>query len=729
MLFMQKLRCYILFSLFVFLCFISYSQQYSNEDYSLGRPIAHAYKTDSSPLFDGQVIDDSFWQKIETIGDFTQTQPESGKQSSEKTEVRIAYNENVFWIAVVCYDNQVDKLVVTDSRRDASLDNTDSFLFILDTYKDGQNGFLFGTNSIGIQYDGQVSDEGQDDFNTNWDGSWEVKTEVGNYGWSAEFMIPLRTLRYKTGNEQEWGINFRRNIQKTNEIAYWAVLPSAFDLKRLSLAGTLKGLDLQSPGNLKVIPYVLGQLSKDYTVDKPETNLDTEFGVDVKYSISPSMTLDLTYNTDFAQVEVDEQQINLNRFNLFFPEKRPFFLENAGLFSIGSPGEIDLFFSRRIGIGDNKELVPIIGGARLSGKVNKTQIGVLSMFTDEVEESQINKNNFSVARVSHEFAPRSAIGAAFINRSGLDSEDADFNRTYAADIKVGLGKKAQINGFYSKTDSPGDEKDNHAFNASAAYEWNGWILSAGYTEAGAGFNPEVGFMRRTAFRKPQFLIFYYYRPKKNFLGLLELRPHVSYNSYWNFDGFRETSFLHVDNHWEWKNGFQIYTGINFTSEGIISPFEIFKGIFVPPGTYNHEEAQIVFKTNQSRPFYFSTNSIIGGFFGGNRIENTITLGARIGDKFNTKITYGRNDINIPDGDFNTNLISTRLSYSFTPKIYLQSLIQYNDVQELLTANVRFGMLGQANAGWFIVYNESYRSGDIQNRGLFVKYSLVLDVLN
>jgi len=237
------------------------------------------------------------------------------------------------------------------------------FLFILDTYKDSQNGFVFGTNSVGIEYDAQVDNEGQGNFNNNrqqggviggfnlnWDASWEVKTKVGEFGWSAEFAIPFRTLRFKSGENTTWGINFRRNIRKTNEIAFWSQMPLGLDMKRLSLAGTLTGLDIKNPGNLKVIPYALGRVDRDFTDPDGETEVNGDIGVDVKYSVTPSITLDLTYNTDFAQVEVDDQQVNLDRFNLFFPEKRPFFLENAGLFTVGSPGEVDLFFSRRIGI-------------------------------------------------------------------------------------------------------------------------------------------------------------------------------------------------------------------------------------------------------------------------------------------------------------------------------------------------------------------------------------------
>ena len=475
-------------------CLVLPSFSQNNNPNVSERPITLANPIETEPAIDGNVISDPLWQKITPITELIQLRPNAGSPVSEKTEVRIAFTPKTLYLSVVCYDSQPDKLVVSDGRRDAPLDNMDAFIFILDTYHDGQNGFVFGTHSQGGQYDGQVNNEGQGNFNQNrqqggmiggfnlnWDASWEVKTEVGEYGWSAEFAIPFRTIRFKTGQDITWGFNFRRNIRKTNEIAYWAPLPIQFDLNRLSLAGDLTGLNLQNPGNLKVIPYVLGQIAQDFENSDGKAKPNGSIGTDVKFSITPSMTLDLTYNTDFAQVEVDEQQVNLDRFNLFFPEKRPFFLENAGLFTVGSPGEIDLFFSRRIGIGDDGQLVPIIGGARLSGKIKKTNIGFLNMFTEGIE-NEVPANNFTVARVNHELAQRSTVGAVFINRQGMNDEPNDYNRTFAADTRIGLGKKAQITGFVAQTQTPGMDEAQHAFKLNAQYEWNGLIASGAYTK-------------------------------------------------------------------------------------------------------------------------------------------------------------------------------------------------------------------------------------------------------
>ena len=704
------------------------------------RPVTQANPLQKEPTIDGEVLNDPVWATIKPFGDLKQLQPYSGQPASEKTDIRIGYTSTTFYLSVVCYDAKPKELVVSDSRRDAPLDKTDAFMFILDTYHDSQNGFVFGTNPAAVEYDAQVDNEGQGNFsnarqqggvvggfNLNWDASWTVKTLTGDFGWSAEFAIPLRTLRFATGKDVVWGINFQRNIRKSNEIAYWAPMPIQFDLKRLSLAGTLRGLNLQTPGNLKLIPYVLGQASKDYTTTPPTTKVTPEIGGDVKFSVTPSITLDLTYNTDFAQVEVDEQQVNLDRFNLFFPEKRPFFLENAGLFSVGSAGEVDLFFSRRIGIGTNGTLVPIIGGARLSGKAKNTNLGILSMFTDNVEKAKIQKNNFTVARVNQQFGTRSSLGGLFVNRKGMGDIKDDYNSTFALDGKIGLGKKAQLSGYVAKTNTPGISKNDHSFRFQSQYEWNGWNMNAAYTEVGEGFNPEVGFLQRTAFRKPEVLILKRIRPKGKSV-LLELRPHVSWRSYWDFKGQLVTSFLHIDNHWEFKNGIETHTGINFTTEGVYKPFEISKGVTVPVGMYDHSEAQIVFFTNQSKPVFISTRHVIGGFFGGKRFNNSVTVGVRFGDKFNSQFILDRNDINLPYGDFKTNIIRTRLSYSFTPRIYVQSLVQYNSVVDAWSTNLRFGWLQQANTGLFVVFNHSTYKGDPNAQSFIVKYSRMFDVL-
>jgi len=741
MTFFIRLLYFLLF--FLSYSFISTSQTMQQSKQQSDRPSFTTTLLTSDPIIDGNVLNDEVWKSVTPIDKLIQIKPQFGAPASEKTEIRVAYTKSMLYVSVVCYDSNPKNIVISDARRDADLNNDDSFLFIIDTYNDQQNGFLFGTNASGMEYDAQIDNEGQGNFNSNrqqggviggtnlnWDTSWVVKTETGDYGWSAEFAIPFRSIRFTAGDNQTWGINFQRNISKTSETAYWASLPIGFDMKRLSLAGKVHGLSLKNPGNLKIMPYVLGQVINNKAVNPSDTETNFETGIDIKYSITPSITLDLTYNTDFAQVEVDEQQVNLDRFNLFFPEKRAFFLENAGQFTVGSPGEVDLFFSRRIGIGDNGNIVPIIGGARLSGKIGQTNIGFLSMFTDDVEEAGIEKNNFTVARVNHDFSKsRSSLGAVFVNRAGLGDTVDDYNRVFAVDGKWGLGKKAQITGFIAKSTTPGIDGNDHAFKLNANYNWDGWNLNAGYTEVGEGFNPEVGFLQRTAFRKPEFLIFKQWRPK-NMGNLLEVRPHISYRGYWNFDDELVTGFLHIDNHWVWKSGFEVHTGINFTTEGVQQDFQL-SGVTVPLNTYRHQELQLIVITNQNKAISLSTRTIIGGYFGGNRIANSGTLKIRMGDKFNASLILNHNDIDLPNGDFTAIVSGARLSYSFTPRMFAQTLIQHNNVSNITSVNARFGWLRSANTGLFVVFN-FIKDDDfidaLNSQSITIKYTHRFDLL-
>ena len=697
------------------------------------------------PIIDGDVLNEALWEQVYTIRDLKQIKPNYGTPASEKTAIKIAYTSKTLYVAVVCFDTSPEKIVVSDSRRDADLNDDDSFLFIIDTYNDQQNGFLFGTNADGMEYDAQIDNEGEGNFsanrqqggvvggtNINWDASWEVKTKKGDFGWSAEFAIPLRSIRFNGGNNKTWGVNFQRNISKRSETAYWANLPLGFDIKRLSLAGKMHGLNLKSPKNLKIIPYGLVQSIQNNHPPKNTTG-NTAVGGDIKYSLTPGLTLDMTYNTDFAQVEVDEQQVNLDRFNLFFPEKRPFFLENAGQFSVGSPGEVDLFFSRRIGIGSGGSLVPIIGGSRVSGKIGQTNIGLLSMFTDEIPDEtgaiELLKNNYSVARINHDFAAqRSSLGGIMVSRSGLN-DPHDYNRVVAVDGKLGIGKKAQLSGYLSQSSTLGIETDAHAFNFLAVYNWNGWNLRAGYTEVGEGFNPEVGFLLRSAFKKPEFLIFKQWRPK-NTGKLLEVRPHISYRGYWNFQNTQETGFLHVDNHWVWESGFEIHTGINFTRETVLSAFPI-SNVTVRTGAYNHQEFQFVLMSNANRKFYYQTRTLIGGYFGGNRISSTNRATFRLGDKFNTEGVFNYNRLELPEGDANVLISGLRLAYSFTPRMFLQSLVQYNNVSNITSVNARFGWLRNANTGLFVVLNiikDTDYFDALNNQSITIKYSHQFDLL-
>ena len=355
------------------------------------RPAAVAVMIPEAPTLDGDVLNDPAWSGVTPTSGFIQKTPNTGQPVSERTEVYIAYTGDTLYFGVVCYDREPGKIVVADSRRDSELDETDSFQIILDTYRDEQTGFVFGTNPVGIEYDGQVTREGEGGAPFRPVGSTRTGTpcgrsarEISEIGWSAEFAIPFTTLRYPRGEEQVWTLNMQRNIRRHNEQSFWSPIPIQFEIYRLALAGSVAGLQVPSQRNLKLLPYVLGEIQKE-SAETSITDHNFEFGIDLKYSITPSLTLDATYNTDFAQVEADDFQINLNRFNIFFPEKRPFFLENAGYFSVGVPKRLSSSSAAASGSVPAGEVVPIIAGARMSGKLaEQYNVGALYMRTEAV---------------------------------------------------------------------------------------------------------------------------------------------------------------------------------------------------------------------------------------------------------------------------------------------------------------------------------------------------------
>ncbi len=705
-----------------------------------GRPVVRPSPVEVAPTVDGNVLEDPAYTEVEPAVGFSQQAPYEGQPASEKTEIYVVYTTDTLYFGVVCYDRDPQGIIVASSRRDSSLVETDSFQLILDTYLDRQSGYVFGTNPVGIQYDGQVTREGQGSgfqtaggFNINWDGDWEVEAKTSEIGWSAEIAIPFRTIRFPRSPDQDWGVNFQRNIRRRNEQSFWAPIPRQFNLFRVSLAGSMAGIGVPRQNNLKVLPYVLATTSKETDVETTDDRTG-DLGIDVKYSLTPSLTADGTVNTDFAQVEADELQVNLDRFNLFFPEKRPFFLENAGYFSVGVPEEVELFYSRRIGLGPEGEIVPINWGGRMSGKArDRYNIGLLYTQTAALDDVS-PKNRFGVARLSRDLPNRSSIGGIVINREGRDPGTAadDYNWTYSLDGRWGIKEDGLIQGFYARTKTPGLEGEDHAFRLGGSWDTERWSFSANYTEVGDQFNPEVGFLARQGYRKPDAFILRRIRPA-DLVGLLEIRPHVSYRGFWDFDDFQETGLLHLDTHWEWRNGYEVHTGINFTREGLKEPFEISDGVTVPTGTYDNSEAALVFYSNRGAPVSVALRAIAGGFFDGRRLSLSPTLQFRIGDTFNTEIGWRYNDIDLESGAFETNLGILRASYSFTPKIYLQGLLQYNDRDDIWATNLRFGWLTRASAGFYLVYNEIQEIDGtgtvIPGRSITLKYSHLFDVLN
>ena len=709
-------------------------------------PVAGATRTATAPVIDGR-LDDEVWSGGGTLDGFVQREPSEGRPASQRTEVRIAYDDEALYVAAWLFDDDPGSVVLGQTLRDASLDDADAFVVILDTYRDRQNGFVFGTTPAGIEYDGQVVNQGQGGgsgqmrqqsgsgggFNLNWDGSWGVATSTDESGWYAEMRIPFATLRYGQGGAQTWGINFERKIRRNNEQSVWSPIPRQFNLYRVSLAGTV---DLEAPAKrlLTLSPYVLTDGLKDYTVANPEADFGFQVGGDAKIGLNQSLTLDLTANTDFAQAEVDDQQVNLTRFSLFFPEKRAFFLENAGTFAVGQSRAAELFFSRRIGLSGGQE-VPIRAGARLTGRVGDLQVGVLNIQTGGTsaidEETGLSEplapaNNFSVVRAFQELGNRTRLGGIFVSRLNTD-DTADRNFTFGLDGRLGVGEALTFDGWFSATETPeasalasSDGAFNggeYGFAGSAEYVTRDWEMSAGYREIGEAMNPEVGFLNRRDYRQVNVRVLRHLRTEGT-PWFREFRPHISYNQFWSLDGFMESYMVHIDSHFAFENGafFQL-PGFNLTGEGLEEPFEIRDGITIPAGTYHNAEWSFRANTNQSAALSASGGWTLGGFYTGWQFAPSIDVTYRYSDTFAASLRANYFDVHLDEGDFTTAVFGLNGSYSFTPRIYLQANLQYNDDTENFGTNLRLGWLDTAGTGLFIVFNDTEHMGRYARTGI------------
>ncbi len=697
------------------------------------RPVAQAVRVVKGPVIDGR-LDDSVWLAARPIGGFVQHEPFDGREATEQTEVRILFDRGALYIGARLFDRDPGGIIRGETRRDLALKEQDTFMILLDTFRDRQNGFLFATTPAGVEHDGQINKEGEGGFggpvgnaptvtganeNVNWDGTWEVRTTIDGQGWSAEFRIPFETLRYGSGKPQVWGLNLARFIRRKNEEDFWSPVPRQHTLFRVSMAGTLEGLEPPSTRTLLLTPSVVGSLQKDYRANTA-TDGALELGADAKIGLTPSLTLDLTYNTDFAQVEADDQQVNLTRFNLFFPEKRPFFLENAGVFAFGTPQSADIFFSRRIGLDRNNQQVPIDGGGRLSGKIGRLSLGLLDVQAG---------NNYSVGRVLYDLPHRSRIGAIAVGRINTDST-GDHNLTVGVDGKLGIGEAISLDGYVAHSETPGATGRSNVVNLSGTYTTRTWELGGAFRRVDEGFRPDVGYLERPAFQFASLRVLRHLRTP-NLAWFREARPHVTLRQYDDLDGKPQSRLLHIDTHFVFANGaFFELPGVNFTREALRAPFEIAPGVIIPIGTYDHFEWAPIFNSNLSSPYSISGGVTLGGFYSGHRKGATLTLNARPTDRINSSLRWSYDDVDLAEGSFHRTLVGFRFGYAFSPRVFVQGLTQYSNQSESLSANVRFGWLGPAGTGLFVVFNEGRATGDepgLVNRVVIVKFTKQLDL--
>ena len=464
-----------------------------------------------SPNIDGR-LDEEIWLRAAVIDNFVQQEPSEGDPATERTVVRLLYDSSTLYIGVLAYDTNPDAVIATEMRRDSRrILDEDNFQIIFDTFHDRRSGYMFVTSALGAKLEQQIAEEGEggragigtsSNVNLDWDGVWHVSSRRTPEGWVAEIAIPLVTLRFADFERQIWGVNFMRNIRHKNEQVFWAPVPTPYTLTRVSLAGTMTGMEGLGRGlDLRLSPYVLGGLRQDRVSGRLDGTGFRELGLDVKYGITSGLNLDVTVNTDFAEVEVDEQQVNLTRFPLFFPEKRDFFLENAGMFSVKNEGgitrEADLFFTRRIGLSASGQQIPILSGARLTGKVDRHNLAVLNIQTQGAFGRP--GDNFFVGRYSRDILARSRVGGIIVNKESIG--DGHYNRTFAVDTSLALHRHFVMTGFLARSDSPGQSAGQAAGSVNANWTSPSYRIYGEYTDIQDDFNAEVGFVPRVGIRR------------------------------------------------------------------------------------------------------------------------------------------------------------------------------------------------------------------------------------
>jgi hypothetical protein len=504
-----------------------------------------------------------------------------------------------------------------------------------------------------------------------------------------------------------------RNIRRKNEQVYWAPIPKAYSLTRVSLAGTLTGLQSIDHGlDLKLKPFfVSGVRDRQTSPELGSTSVVRDAGVDLRYGVTSGLNLDVTVNTDFAQVEADQQQINLTRFSLFFPEKRDFFLEHAGLFNMGTGGtfttgqlETDLFFTRRIGLSDTGQPVPIIGGVRLAGKTGRHNIGLLDIQTDRAFGKP--GDNFFVARYSSDILERSRVGALFVNKQSAHGDH--YNRTFGVDANFALGNNLQVNSFVARTATPGLEGSDMAWFGRIAYRDPKWNLWLNHEDVQQNFNAEVGFVQRRGIRATKLFIGPTPRPGRYGIRMMEPMVVITYVTDQDNRLIARTQHFMVG---AWlDDGSFINVFHQRMLDVLDQPFPVQRDVQVPAGTYRFDEWTFMYNTNPARRVYGRFTFQPNEFYDGTRRNLSLALGVRPTSRFSSELEYTRDDVDLPHGDFLLNLAILRVDYAFSPRMTLRSLTQYNSSSHELSSSIRFNYTYRPGSDLYIVYNDLRPSG-------------------
>lgn len=664
-----------------------------------------AVAVDHPPKMDG-TLDDPLWRSAIAITDFRQQEPLEGQPATEKTEVRILYTPHAVYFGIHCYDSASSGIVARELRRDVSQDLDDHFEILIDSNHDRRGGYVFQVNPLGTQIDGLIVEEQQDnsgmDFDPGWDGVWTSEARIGPDGWTATIEIPFTTLNFTHSRQVLWGVNFKRFIRRKNEEDLWVAYRRTFGITKVSQAGDLNGIENIGSGRLFIVkPYGLARYDQ-------QTGADPKFpltaGVDVKYGLSSNLVLNLTGNTDFADTEVDLEPFNITPFKVFIPEKRQFFLENAGVFNFGLGDGDQLFFSRQIGIDPiTGNQVPINGGAKLTGRVGRMELGVMDVDTRSSGPNPYS--NFGVVRLKESLWAGSYIGAMAIDKRSGDVLDS-FNQTGGIDTRLVFWKDWFVDAHMAGTQSPGNPSGDSDLGASLAYRANWFEGIVERRKTGPNFNPEAGFVERTDSNETYGDATFKVRPRLR--GIRELQ----------FEGFilHAPDTLGQVSTQEWQGTFRAelnnggYTDDDIAdvfTQRITAPFHIYKSVFIPNGIYHFARHQFTYGSGQDRKLTYNFFERFGGYYGGSLNEFRVRANYRPTAKFSISAseTWDRFRLPLPNGNFSVVLASLQGNYSFNRFLTFTSLLQMDTSNaQAVSANLRLRYNYRPDSDLYVIYN-------------------------
>ena len=705
-----------------------------------GRATVRAVRL-TGPLRTDGALDEGVYETTAPISGFIQQQPDEGAPATERTEAWVFFDASNVYVSARVWDSAPEsQWVANEMQRDSfQLVQNDYFSVVFDTFYDRRSGIGFLVNPLGGFMDYEITDEGFP--NSDWNTLWDTRTGRFDGGWTVEIEIPFKSLRFRPGAAQIWGMQFVRSIRWKNESSFVTPIPIAGPPGdfRLSDAATLTGIEVPG-GNrtFEVKPYAIGSLATDINaVPRISNDGDGDFGFDVKYGVTQNLTADFTYNTDFAQVEVDEQQVNLTRFSLFFPEKREFFLEGRGIFDFGRAtggggggffggNAPTMFFSRRIGL-ERGQTVPILGGGRLTGKAGKFSIGAVSIQTDDSTSANAVGTNFTVLRVKRDILRRSRIGGIFTSRS-VSTVGAGINEVYGLDAAFSFYDNVNFNGYYARTRTPGLEGDDASYQAAFSYNGDLYALQVDHLRVGDNFNPEIGFLRRDDFR--QTFVSAQYSPRPSSIEMIrQFTWGGSLDYIENGAGQVETRIEQARFQIAFENSDGFSVSVQRSYELLVRAFPIAPGVTIPVGAYDFQDVLASYSMGPQRRFSGTFSIQRGEFFNGHitsvgyrqgRIEITPQL------SFEPGISVNR--IDLPAGLFTTSLVTSRVTYTLTPRVFFGGLLQYNSSNNSLGTNLRLRWEYQPGSELFVVYNDQRDTSSlrgtpfVQNRAFVVKFT-------